>query len=236
MGRQIEHLLAQDDEERLIRHLQAKFPIVVVDSTYPPVWDHRTLARTAEASDWVIVDERTIPILTRAPVPLPAEHPQHPGGWMIWSRAGSCVEWTRRFLASWPSGRLYINTTPDPVGAEVSATAGDDVARMYDRACRWIRANCVNCRTSRRGLWVSQTRVAEYRTFQVGAAAERSRPPRDPRDKRFYQLRRKPAKQLTAAERETLVRYCDAMLVYVAGHPEAVTAWQQYRSKLLGSR
>lgn len=234
MGRQIQHLLAEDDEGRLIQHLQARFPIVVVDSTYPPAWDRHTLARTAEASDWVIVDERTIPILTRAAVPLAAEHPRHPGGWGIRSRACSCVDWTRSFHPSQPHGRLYMNTTPDPIGAAVSAAAGDDIARMYDRACRWIRANCVNCTTSRRGLWVSPERVAEYRTFQVGPAAERSRRPRDPRDKRFYQLRRKPVKQLTTAERETLVRYCDAMLVYVAGHPEAVSAWQQYRYKLLG--
>lgn len=228
MGRQIQILLSEADEERLIQHLQMKFPVVAADCTYPHSWDRRTLTKTCDASTWVIVDERTIPILTEAAIKLAAEHPQFPGGWAIWSRAYSCVDWNRRFDSLPTPGRLYLNTTADPIWTDVSAVTGDDIELMYNRACRWIRANCINCKTSRRGCWVSMERVDEYQKMSRDSAVQP-----DPRDERFYRLKSKSPKRLTPEDRAALISYCDAMLDYVDGNPEAIESWQQYRAELL---
>lgn len=229
MGKQIQHLLSERDEARLLQHLRAKFPVIVADATYPASWDGKTLGRSADASMWIIVDERTVPIVVATAVRLQTAEPKERAGWQIRSSAFSCVEWSRGPV----HGRLYLNTTPHPVWAEISAATGDDIERMYERACRWIRANCIDCGESRRSYWVSRERVAEYRRARRDREAQRRAQPRDPRDARFYELRRKPKKSLTAEDRAALVRYCDAMLEYLTDDV-ASASWREYRVELVG--
>jgi hypothetical protein len=234
MGRQIQHLLTAADEARLTEHLQDAFRVLVVDSVYPASWDRRTLRRTKDAELWVIADERTVPILLEHAARLSTQPSGARGGrapWTIRSMAMSCVEWSR---SPQRTGRLYLDTTPHPIWADTSAAAGDDVERMYDRACRWIHANCTNCGGARRGVWVSRDRVPEYERMQEEAAARKRARPRDPRDARFYELRRKAERSLTAADKAALGRYCDAMLSYLGDDP-AAAAWRAYKAHVLGA-
>jgi hypothetical protein len=231
MGRQIGHFLSETDGERLVEHLRLKFPILVVDSVYPWSWDKRTLTRTPDAVKWIIADERAVPILIEEALRFSAAH-RGSNGWQILSSAYSCIEWSpgRR-------GRFYLNTTPDPIWTDISAATGDDVERTYERACRYIKANCVNVGTTQRAFWVSKELVPTYRKMQEATEARARAQPKDPRDRAFYELRRKPEKRLTADDKATLIRYCDAMIAYL-GDSTATPGWIEYRSALIrgGSR
>jgi len=229
MGRQIQHFLSETDEARLIEHVRLKFPVLVVDSLYPTSWDQRTLKRRRDAKTWIIADERAVPILVRAALRLDAAHSEVSKGWRISSSAYSCIEWSRG-----NRGRLYLNTTPDPIWVDISSATGDDVEHAYNRACRWIKANCINRDTSRRGFWVSRELVSAYRKMQEEADDRRRARPKDPRDAIFYKLKRRPKKRLTSNERATLIGYCDAMIAYL-GDNGATASWIEYRNELSSS-
>ncbi len=229
MGRQIQHFLSETDEGRLIEHVRLKFPTLVVDSLYPASWDQRTLKRTRGATTWIIADERAVPILLRAARRFDTAHSEASRGWGISSSAYSCIEWSRG-----SRGRIYLNTTPDPIWVDISSATGDDVEHTYNRACRWIKANCINSGASRRGFWVSRELVSAHRKMQEEADARRRARPKDPRDCIFYDLKRKPNKRLTADDRATLMGYCDAMIAYL-GDNAATASWIEYRNELSSS-
>ncbi|MBK8997794.1 MAG: hypothetical protein IPM35_18885 [Myxococcales bacterium] len=229
MGRQVGHYLSEMDEQRLIDHLKQKFPVLVVDSVYPSSWDRQTLKTTRDARNWVIVDQRAIPVLLDLATRLDVADPVESSGWLISSRAFSCVDWNRG-----SRGRLYLNTTPDLIWTDISAATGDDVGHIYERACRWIKSNCTNRSSSRTGFWVSRELVPEYEVSRKEAEARRLARPQDPRDELFYGLKRKPTKRLTANDRATLIRYCDAMMAYL-GDDAAAESWKRYRSELEGA-
>lgn len=106
---------------------------------------------------------------------------------------------------------------------------------MYNRACRWLKANCVNAGSSRTGRWISRDLVPAYKKLQAEAKARRRARPKDPRDHRFYELRRKAKKLLTARDRAKLIRYCDAMIAYVSDDQDSVESWVRYRKELTGA-
>jgi hypothetical protein len=134
VGKQIQISLARADEDALIQFLKAKFPIEVVNAEYPLKWDHKTLARTADATDWIILDTRTIDIIRKSADQFfdgkgdwektglfGKNSLGNVIGWRIRSVARSCVEWTREFERRSMKGRLYLDTDPDPIYARVSA-------------------------------------------------------------------------------------------------------------------
>ena len=112
MGRQIQIRLSPAAEDALTAYLQSKFPHCrVVDSHYPPDWDRQSMARTATAARWLIIDARTEAILIAAAIPFG----ESGGG--VRGLASSCVEWSRTEMAG-GAGRLYLNTNADPDLAE----------------------------------------------------------------------------------------------------------------------
>ena len=197
MGQQVEMLLSAADEQRLIDHLTQRFPhCCVVNKTYPADWDRRTMDRAEDATAWLIIDDRAVPILLEAAKQFVGD-PSH--RWQIRSKARSCIEWTRDLLGfGW--GRLYLNTTPDPIWLDISAETGDDVERMFRSARAWVLANCMNCSKGRIGIWVSPCKLQEFRAAQAKRDAENiKRQQLDPRDKRYYELQRKKKDRLPYA-------------------------------------
>jgi uncharacterized protein (DUF4213/DUF364 family) len=63
MGKQIQHILTLEDEEKLIRYLKEKYSIQVVNGRYPRDWDRKTLTKSQDSKHWVIIDERVIDIV-----------------------------------------------------------------------------------------------------------------------------------------------------------------------------
>jgi hypothetical protein len=156
MGKQIQINLSREAEDNLRNFLTDRFPHCnVVDSVYPFDWDRQTLSRSRDASKWLITDDRTTAILCES-----SNQCVDDGGssvWQIRSCAYSCIEWSRDLYGTGqiPSrGRLYINTNPDPIWMDVSAETGDDIEKMYNAACRWIRKHGEKDATYRIAVWV----------------------------------------------------------------------------------
>ncbi len=230
MGQQVEMLLSAADEQRLIDHLTQRFPhCCVVNKTYPADWDRRTMDRAEDATAWLIIDDRAVPILLEAAKQFVGD-PSH--RWQIRSKARSCIEWTRDLLGfGW--GRLYLNTTPDPIWLDISAETGDDVERMLRSARAWVLANCMNCSKGRIGIWVSPCKLQEFRAAQAKRDAENiKRQQLDPRDKRYYELQRKKKDRLTVDEIAVYILYCDKMIAYVKNDAATVQHWEQFKREL----
>ena len=155
MGKQIQINLSREAEEKLRGFLTTRFPHCnVVDSVYPGDWDRQSLSCSPDASTWLVTDDRITAILCESSNECLDE-----GGnsvWQIHSRGYSCIEWNRDLYATGeiPSrGRLYINSNPDPIWMDVSAETGDDIEKMYNAACRWIRKHGEKDASYRIAVW-----------------------------------------------------------------------------------
>ena len=123
-------------------YLSNRFPhAVVVDSVYPENWDRKTLKRTSQAPTWLIIDDRTIPILCATSNQFGGE--TGPRLWQVRSISSSCIEWNRDlyYTGTIPSnGRLYLDTYfADSRYPDIIPEIGEWVLKMYNSACRWIR-------------------------------------------------------------------------------------------------
>lgn len=231
MGRNCGHFLSSEDEDSLILHVRKKFPIVVLNSTYPLSWDRRAIERASDAKMWIMADERALEVLLDATSPLNKEGNQI--GWQIRSSAYSCIEWNRCGL--FDHGRLYLNTTGAPIWKEVSARVGDDVERSFERACRWLKSHCVNVSRSGSGFWVSHDLVPAYEEGRKKQEAWHKSRPKDPRDARFYKLTKMSKKRRTKDDVAELIRYCEAMIEFVRDPKDdtALKGWEKERNRLL---
>lgn len=179
MGRQIQMWLSPEDEAALLAHLRKNFPHAdVVDRLYPSDWDRRTLRRTSDAREWLLIDRRAADIVCASANILPRDGESEDAAWQARSLGRSCIEWDRwrgDRTAPMP-GRLYLNTREDPAAIDVAAVAGDAVEKMYLRAQSWVRRNCENCADGRIAMWISPALAPEHR-----ALAERRKAARDAR-------------------------------------------------------
>jgi hypothetical protein len=234
MGRQIQIHLARDDEESLIAHVRERFPYArVVDAVYPSDWDRQTLNRSMDSDTWLIVDSRAEALLCGSANTFSTAKMREL--WQVRSKAFSCIEWDRGLYDSgsmprW--GRLYLDTSADPTWLDISAQTGDDVERIYDFACRWIRRRCVNCSEHRYGVWVSPSELETFRTAEAKRRTAAAKRMPDPRDARFYALQKKKRHKLADEELTLYVSYCDKMIEYVNKDSAAAHAWRQLREEL----
>lgn len=160
MGKQIQLQLDAAGEERLREFFSRRFPTSrIVDAIYPPDWDRRTLALSPDANKWLVIDTRNIETLRREANQMTSERvagslKDH---WRLPTIARSCIQWTRNLYPAGKlpgRGRLYVNTNPAPIYADISAESGDAADTMYAAACRWIRKHATKEGTGRRTTWV----------------------------------------------------------------------------------
>ena len=154
MGKQIQHILAKEDENKLIDYLERKFSVRVVDQRYPSDWNRQCLVRSESATRWIIVDERVIDILIQSANQIPRS-----GQWQIRSKSRSCIEWNRNLYGKGETparGRLYLDTHPHEIYKDISAATGDDIARQYRSAASWLKRYCVNVSEYSYGIWQSK--------------------------------------------------------------------------------
>ena len=153
MAKQIQHILTAEDERELISHLQARFPIQVVNKRYPFDWDKKTLKRSENAAKWIIIDERVMDIV------LESSNQIKPNGeWQIRSIGRSCIDWSRDLYGKGVipgRGRLYLDTKPNELYIDISAETGDDIEKQFRRAVSWLKKNCVNVSKYKYGIWQS---------------------------------------------------------------------------------
>lgn len=155
MGKQIQHILKTEDEDALIKYLQKRFPVQVVNRNYPENWNKQTLIKTTDSRDWMIIDKRVTNIILESANQLESD-----GKWQIRSIAKSCIEWSRDLYYSGktPSqGRLYINTNPNDIYMDISAKTGDDIEKQFKRASHWLKKNCDNVSEYNYGIWKSRS-------------------------------------------------------------------------------
>lgn len=154
MGKQIQHILTPEDEEKLISFLQEEFPIQVVNERYPHDWDRKTLERSKNTDKWIIVDERVLNIVLET-----SNQIQPNGDWQIRSIACSCIEWCRDLYNKGVipgRGRFFLDTKPNDIYMDISAETGDDIEKQFQLASVWLKKNCINVSEYNYGIWQSK--------------------------------------------------------------------------------
>jgi hypothetical protein len=232
MGKQIQIHLSVEDEEMLTQHLEKRFPVQVVNAVYPGNWDQKTMVRHSDEVNWIIADNRLKEIILQS-----AHRYQHSDGtvsWRIRSEGSSCIEWSRGFgmNSALNHGRLYVNTFSSPIRSAVNAEVGGDVDRTYRSASAWIRKHCTNCSQYRTPIWVSKSQIQAFRDREERLRLAAACRPQDPRDKRFYDLKKKRLAKLSIDEIDLLIDYCEKMFQYLENDQVSKESWTLYEKEL----
>ncbi|WP_444912233.1 hypothetical protein [Microbulbifer sp. PAAF003] len=142
MGKQIEISLTQDDEILLEKYISERFDIRVANRFYPASWDKSALYKTNDTNHWLIIDARAEEILIESANLIDTGPSKDL--WQMRSKSYSCIEWERdmRPNPQFPTGRLFLDTSPGSIWKDISSISGDDVSKIYNRACRWLKKNC----------------------------------------------------------------------------------------------